>query len=111
MRSILASALLFASVTVAAAQQQSPPEQQPVVSLAEFWVEPPPDRDLFYGVGGSNLAPDPTQRYLVVEIKGSGYSDGYKVIDGTKREWSAKLPPEAHTEITASRIHYLPGKL
>jgi hypothetical protein len=72
--------------------------------MAELWVRPEPNRDLYYGVGGKALAPDPAARYTVIEIKRSGYSSGYTVKDGTDREWSVKFPPEAPTETTASRI-------
>jgi len=72
--------------------------------LAELWSEPDAGRDLFYGVGGKALAPDPALRYTVVEIKRSGFSRGYTLKDPDGREWSAKFPPEAPTEVTASRI-------
>jgi len=74
--------------------------------LAELWVEPEPDRDLFYGVGGKRLAPDPDASYKVIEIKIGGYSQGYTVVDSSEREWSTKLPPEAATEVTLSRVHW-----
>ena len=74
--------------------------------LAELWVEPEATRDLFYGVGGSRLAPDPAARYTVIELKRGGYSRGYTVTDARDREWSVKFPPEAGTEIVASRIHW-----
>ena len=35
----------------------------------------------------------------VIEIKGVGFSEGYTLVDPDKREWSAKLPPEAHSEV------------
>jgi hypothetical protein len=72
--------------------------------IAELWVRPQPGRDLFYGVGGKKLAPDPVVRYTILEIKRSGYSRGYTVKDPADREWSVKFPPEAATEVTASRI-------
>lgn len=78
-----------------------PPSPQ---QLAELWSAPERGRDLFYGVGGKALAPDPTARYTVVEIKRSGFSRGYTLKDPDGSEWSAKFPPEAPTEVTASRI-------
>jgi hypothetical protein len=72
--------------------------------LAELWVQPSPTRDLFHGVGGQKLAPDPSARYTVIEIKRAGFSRGYTLRDQKDREWSAKFPPEAQTEVTASRI-------
>ena len=72
--------------------------------LAELWTAPPAGRDLFYGIGGKTLAPDPSVSYTVVEIKRSGFSRGYTLKDPDGSEWSAKFPPEAPTEVTASRI-------
>lgn len=72
--------------------------------MAELWVQPGPVRDLFHGVGGAGLAPDPSARYTVLEIKRSGYSRGYTVKDQADREWSVKFPPEAGPEVTASRL-------
>ena len=74
--------------------------------LAQLWVDPGSGRDLFYGVGGPKLAPDPSAKYTVIEIKRGGYSRGYTVIGPGDREWSAKFPPEAGTELVASRIHW-----
>jgi hypothetical protein len=72
--------------------------------LAELWVRPEAGRDLFYGVGGARLAPDPAAHYTVIEMKRSGFSRGYTVKDPHGREWSVKFPPEAATEVAASRI-------
>lgn len=67
-------------------------------------MRPDPGRDLFYGVGGARLAPDPSAVYTVIDLKRSGFSRGYTVKDPHDREWNAKFPPEAPTEVTASRI-------
>ena len=72
--------------------------------LAELWVEPQPNRDLFWGVGGERLKPDPSIPYKVHETKSSGFSMGFDVEGPAGREWSVKLPPEATTEVVASRI-------
>ena len=72
--------------------------------LAELWKQPEPGRDLFHGVGGSRLAPDPAAVYTVIEIKRTGFSRGYTLKDPGNHEWSAKFPPEAPTEVVASRI-------
>jgi hypothetical protein len=42
--------------------------------------------------------------YTVIDIKRSGFSRGYTLKDPNDREWSAKFPPEAPTEVAASRI-------
>ena len=72
--------------------------------MAELWAAPEPDRDLFWGVGGQRLAPDPAARYRVVELKHAGFSGGMTVEGPAKRTWSIKFPPEAPTEVVASRI-------
>ena len=79
--------------------------------MAELWVKPDANRDLFWGVGGKRLAPDPAGRYTVIEIKRGGYSRGYTVTGpgNEKREWSAKFPPEASTEVVASRLFWAVG--
>jgi hypothetical protein len=74
--------------------------------MAELWVPPDPDRDLFWGVGGRRLAPNPLERYTVIEIKRTGFSSGYTVTDPKGARWSAKFPPEARTEMVASRLHW-----
>ena len=76
-----------------------PPDQ-----LAELWIRPAPGRDLFHGIGGSRLAPDLAAIYTVIELKRTGFSRGYTVKDPKDREWSAKFPPEAPTEVAASRL-------
>ena len=40
----------------------------------------------------------------MIEIKRGGFSRGYTSSDPKDREWSAKIPPEAPTEVVASRI-------
>lgn len=72
--------------------------------LAELWTQPQRPRDLFNGVGGARLAPDPSALYTVIDMKRSGFSRGYTVKGPDDREWSAKFPPEAGPEVAASRI-------
>lgn len=71
---------------------------------AALWRAPERNRDLFAGVGGARLAPNARDRYTVIAIKEGGFSEGYTVIDSWGREWSAKFPPEAQTEVVSSRI-------
>lgn len=80
------------------------PDSPTPAQLAELWVLPDGTRDLYWGVGGQRLAPDPAARYTVIEIKRGGFSRGYTVRDPGDREWSAKFPPEAPTEVVASRL-------
>jgi hypothetical protein len=95
-------ALALISCTTPSPVLPDPPPRH----LAELWVRPEPGRDLFYGIGGKRLAPNPKARYTVIEIKRLGFSRGYTVRDGQEREWSIKFPPEASTEIAASRIFW-----
>jgi hypothetical protein len=74
-----------------------------------LWNEPEPNRDLFWGVGGERLAPDPNVSYTVIEVKRTGFSAGLTVQDPSGRHWSAKFPPEAPTEVVASRILWAVG--
>ena len=102
---------LFATAALATAACHPPiastlPGPPSTEQLAELWVRPEPGRDLFWGVGGQRLAPDPAARYTVIDIKRSGFSRGYTLMGPGKREWSAKFPPEAPTEVVASRIFW-----
>ncbi len=104
------AAIVVAIVSLGFATAAPAPEAAPLGrELAELWIEPPPNRDLFYGVGGAKLAPDPRKDYKVTEIKAGGFSDGYSVVDSDKRKWSVKFPPEGHSEIVASRLLWAIG--
>jgi hypothetical protein len=79
------------------------------IDTGPLWVEPEPGRDLFHGVGGAALAPNPGELFTVTKVKRSGFSDGYTVRDRSGREWGVKLYPEARTEVVASRILWAVG--
>ena len=102
---VSATAVSCGSQSIKATPAQPPSAQQ----LAQLWVRPEAGRDLFYGVGGRRLAPDPSAKYTVIEIKRGGYSRGYTVEGPDDREWSVKFPPEAGTELIASRLHWAVG--
>ncbi len=72
--------------------------------MAELWYAPEAARDLFLGVGGARLAPDPAATYKVLENKTTGFSMGMTVEGPGTRKWSVKFPPEASTEVVASRL-------
>ncbi|MGH9409495.1 MAG: hypothetical protein ACRD1V_08570 [Vicinamibacterales bacterium] len=72
--------------------------------LAELWYPPERNRNLYWGVGGERLAPDPSVLYRVLKVKTVGFSSGLTVEDPSGRTWSAKFPPEAPTEVVASRL-------
>ncbi|MBI4265990.1 MAG: hypothetical protein HY657_16570 [Acidobacteria bacterium] len=74
-------------------------------TLAEIRVDPGPrPRDLFWGVGGKRYAPPPKAVYRFKEKDEAGFSVSYDVIDPEGLEWSAKIGPEAQTEVVVSRI-------
>jgi hypothetical protein len=101
---LCALALLSATVGCRAKVQPTLNAKPTKAEMAELWVEPERNRDLFWGVGGRALAPDAVARYTVIEMKRGGFSRGYTVKDPDGREWSTKFPPEAATEVAASRI-------
>jgi hypothetical protein len=97
----ISAAVLSACHASIRSTQATPPTRE---QLAELWIEPGRDRDLFWGVGGQRLAPDPSAIYKVLEVKRTGFSMGLTVEGPGNRKWSAKMPPEAPTEVVASRL-------
>ncbi len=79
--------------------------------MAEFWTEPADlaSRDLFAGVGGTRLAPDPRAAYTFVARDTKGSSRGYDVRDASGMLWSVKLGPEAQPEVVVSRLYWAAG--
>jgi hypothetical protein len=72
--------------------------------MAELWIEPDGARDLFWGVGGTRHAPPPEVTYTVEKKDETGFSISYDVKSPDGTEWSAKIGPEAQTEVVMSRI-------
>lgn len=89
--------------------------------MSELWVDPGSrPRELFYGVGGQQLAPAKDAKYKFKAKDELGFSVSFDVIGPDGTEWSAKIGPEAQTEVVVSRllwglgyhqppIHYLPS--
>ena len=103
-RATATSAPWLAALTLAGVVAATSFTGTSAIEVAALWVEPEPGRDLFHGVGGPQLAPDPLGVFRVTAVKRRGFSQGYTVRDAAEREWSAKLYPEARTEVVASRI-------
>jgi hypothetical protein len=102
---IVCTGILIVGLAVAClAAIRSTADTPSAAQMAELWVEPGSGRDLFWGVGGKRLAPDPAARYTLIDIKRGGFSRGYTVKDEKDREWSVKFPPEAAPEVAASRL-------
>ena len=73
--------------------------------IAELHVDPGQvRRDLFWGVGGRRYAPAPDATYHVDAKDATGFSVSYDVTAPDGTEWSAKIGPEAQTEVVVSRI-------
>ncbi len=73
--------------------------------MAQLWVEPGErPRDLFWGVGGKRYAPPPDARYEFEGKDELGFSVSYDVKSPNGVEWSAKIGPEAQTEVVVSRV-------
>lgn len=83
-----------------------PPEHPPSSDeIRQLWVDPGREpRDLFWGIGGQKYAPKPDAVYKMKERDTTGFSTKYEVEDPDGVEWSAKLGPEAQTEVVLSRI-------
>jgi hypothetical protein len=79
--------------------------------VAELWQMPDDlaSRDLFHGPGGAKLGPQADATFTWVATDTTGYSPGFDLRGADGREWSAKLGPEAQTEVAASRILWALG--
>jgi hypothetical protein len=94
-------------------QSQSP---QPVASSyiyngAVMW-QPPEDiecRDLFYGAGGREGAPDPSMPFTYLRRQKSGTQKKIVVQDVNDHKWTVKFGPEARPETAATRIVWAVG--
>jgi hypothetical protein len=103
-RAAVFAALVSITACFALVRPQAPVHAPTARQLAELWSAPDANRDLFLGVGGKRLAPDPSITYKVLDVKRGGFSLGFTVEGPESRKWSVKLPPEAPTEVVASRI-------
>jgi hypothetical protein len=78
---------------------------------AVLW-QPPEDiecRDLFYGVGGPEGAPDPSRPFTYVRRSKSGTQKKIIVQDVNGDQWTVKFGPEARPETAATRIVWAVG--
>jgi hypothetical protein len=79
--------------------------------LYELWQEPRDlqKRDLYYGVGGRDLVPNPRAHYEFASADTTGASRGYKVRDERGMKWDVKLGEEVQPEIAVSRLLWAIG--
>ena len=76
-----------------------------------LWQEPTDiqTRDLFYGSGGRDGAPDPGGKFKFVRRSKSGTSEKIIVDDDKGRSWTVKFGSEARPETAAARIVWAAG--
>jgi hypothetical protein len=76
-----------------------------------LWKEPSDisRRDLFYGEGGKDNAPDLSAKFTFMGRDKSGTSEKIYVKDSTGKEWIVKFGPEAKPETAATRIVWAVG--
>jgi hypothetical protein len=87
-----------------------PRTQVPAAKMAELWIEPGPGaRDLHWGIGGKRYAPPPDAVYKLKAKDETGFSVSFDVVSPDGVEWSAKIGPEAQTEVVVSRILWALG--
>jgi hypothetical protein len=79
--------------------------------MAQFWedVDPSERGDLFHGVGGRRLQPDPNAVFELLKKDTAGFSVSYDVRDRSGVEWSVKIGQEAESEVAASRLLWAMG--
>jgi hypothetical protein len=79
--------------------------------MAQLWedVEPADRGDLYHGVGGARLQPDPETIYEFLKKDTAGFSVSYDVRDPSGMEWSVKIGDEAESEVAASRLLWAMG--
>jgi hypothetical protein len=76
-----------------------------------LWREPQDiqQRDLFYGIGGKENAPDPSIVYKFVSRTKAGTQPKIIVEDDKGIKWILKMGPEARPETTSTRIVWAAG--
>ena len=76
-----------------------------------MWSDPKDiqHRNLFYGIGGKENAPDPEITYKFVRRISAGTQPKTIVEDDKGRQWILKTGPESRPETTATRIVWAAG--
>jgi hypothetical protein len=99
---VLALSIACGGATRGVRLPDAPPTPE---ALAELWVDPgEKPRDLFWGVGGEKYAPASDAKYTFEQKDDLGFSVSYDVEGPGGVEWSAKIGPEAQTEVVLSRV-------
>jgi hypothetical protein len=72
---------------------------------AIMWEPVSESRDMFWGPGGQEMAPD-LSKITFVKKESGGHNKKYRIKDGSGRTWIAKLGREARPETAAVRMLY-----
>jgi hypothetical protein len=99
-------AVVVTAAACGGAIEIKPPQHPPSPdAIKQLWTDPGSEpRDLFWGIGGKKYAPHPDAVYKFKQRDNTGFSTKYEVKDSKDVEWSAKIGPEAQTEVLMSRI-------
>jgi len=78
---------------------------------AVIWHNPGniPARNLFYGAGGADHAPNPNDKFTFLEEDQSGSSPKFDVKDANGVTWRVKLGAEPQSETAATRLLWAVG--
>lgn len=72
---VIAVALLLCAMSACALKARSTlVEGSPVPQMSELWAEADPARDLFWGPGGHDAAPNPQVEYRVLDTMSREYA-------------------------------------
>ena len=76
-----------------------------------LWKDPGDiaSRDLYFGIGGKENAPDLSAKFTFMGRDKSGTSEKIYVKDSNDKEWIVKFGPEARPETAATRIVWAVG--
>jgi hypothetical protein len=111
-RTTLVAMVLLVSLPVGAQKKAKKKEKEGTETLpAEIWQNPPDLRtqSVFYGVGGSNDAPDPNGSYKFLREDLKQTSPKFDVEDERGRIWRVKLGQEPQSETAATRLLWAAG--
>jgi hypothetical protein len=111
-QSVATGALLGLLLSAACAPTlQYPDKTAAPPPIRELWQEPRDleSRDLFYGVGGRQMAPNLRGRFRFQSEDTTGASGGYAITDEGGMKWDVKLGIEVQPEIVASRLLWAVG--
>ena len=104
--SSVALSLIVCSVACGGRTVMTTPRQPVTAAVkAQLRIDPGATRrDLFFGVGGRRYAPPESAVFKLVGKDDTGFSVSYDVTSPDGLEWSAKIGPEAQTEVVLSRV-------